>query len=101
MHSVTDILNLLLKSIFVGFGFVMPVLALIKTSNLKSLEVKDLFILTGVQTVRISGIIYFILALVAVYPLFTHNESMTGPVKVDFTSFALYFMFSPLMYLVI
>ena len=100
MHSVSDLLNILLKSIFVGFGFVIPILVLIRTSNLKALEAKNLFILTAVQAVRISGIIYFILAFVAAYPLFAHS-SPTGAsgVKIDFTNYALYLMFSPLMYL--
>ncbi len=62
MHSVTDILNILLKSVFVGFGFVIPILALIRTSNIKAIAVKDLFILTAVQAVRIAGIFYFLLA---------------------------------------
>ncbi len=102
MHSVSDLLNILLKSIFVGFGFVMPILVLIKTSNLKALEVKNLFILTAVQAVRVSGIIYFVLAFVAAYPLFAHSSPIgASGVKVDFTSYALFLMFSPLMYLLI
>jgi hypothetical protein len=101
MHSVTDILNILLKSIFVGFGFIIPILSLLKISSLKALEVKDLFILTAVQTVRISGILYFILAAVSVYPLFMHDNTMAGNVKVDFGGFAMYILFSPIMCLVI
>jgi hypothetical protein len=100
--QTTEILNLLLKTIFVGFGFVMPVLALIKTSKLKALEVKNLFILTAVQTLRVSGIIYFILAFVAAYPLLAHT-SPTGVsgVKIDFTNYIVFLLFSPLMYLLV
>lgn len=100
MHSITDIFNILLKSIFVGFGFIIPILALIKTSNLKALEVKDLFILTSVQAIRVSGIIYFVLALVAVYPFFA-NDGSVGGVNVDFTGYGLNLLFSPLMYLLL
>lgn len=100
MHSITDILNILLRSVFVGFGFVIPILALIKTSNLKALEVKDLFILTAVQAIRVSGIIYFVLALVAAYPYFA-NSGPVGNVNVDFTGYGLTMLFSPLMYLLL
>ena len=102
MHSTTDILNILLKAIFVGFGFIIPILALIRTSNLKALQVKDLFILTAVQTVRVSGILYFVLAFVAAYPLLAHS-SPTGAagVKIDFTNYAVYLLFAPLMCLLI
>ncbi|MFD2602549.1 hypothetical protein [Flavobacterium suzhouense] len=101
MQSITDILNILLKSIFVGFGFIIPILTLLRISDIKTLQIKDLFILTAVQTVRISGIIYFILAAVAVYPLLMHDNSMAGNVKVDFGGFAMYILFSPIMTLVI
>ncbi|MHA3789796.1 hypothetical protein ACX0HA_16435 [Flavobacterium hauense] len=102
MHSTTDILNILLKSIFVGFGFIMPVLALIKTSNLKALQVKDLFILTAVQAVRVSGILYFVLAFVAAYPLLAHSSPTgAGGVKIDFTNYAVYLLFAPIMCLII
>lgn len=75
MHPVTDILNILLKSIFVGFGIIIPILALIKTSHLKALEFKDLFILTAVQAVRIAGIFYFILAAKDAYAYFFDGTS--------------------------
>jgi hypothetical protein len=60
LHDSTSILNLILGSIFIGFGFVIPIIALLKTSNLKKLKFKELFILTAVQAVRIAGIIYFL-----------------------------------------
>lgn len=102
MPTSTDLLNILLRSILVGFGFVMPIIALIKTSNLKGLEVKNLFILTGVQAVRVAGILYFILSFVAAYPLLAHS-SPTGAsgVKIDFTNYIVYLLFSPLMSLLI
>lgn len=61
MHDTQSLLTIILESIFVGFGIVIPILSLIRTSNLKAIEVKDLFMLTGVQMVRVAGILYFIL----------------------------------------
>ena len=61
MHDTQSLLTIILESIFVGFGIVIPVLSLIRTSNLKTIEVKDLFILTAVQMVRLAGILYIIL----------------------------------------
>ena len=100
MHSITDILNILLKSIFVGFGFVMPILALIKTSNLKALQVKDLFVLTGIQAVRLAGIIYFILAVKDLYPLYFAGTSYVQ-VNVDYTNLMVNWMFAPTLYLLL
>ena len=100
MHSITDILNILLKSIFVGFGFVMPILALIKTSNLKALQVKDLFILTSIQAVRLAGIIYFILAVKDLYPLYFGGDSYEQ-VNVDYTNLMVNWMFAPALYLLL
>ena len=100
MHSITDIFNLILKSIFVGFGFIMPILALIRTSNLKALEVKDLFILTAVQAVRVSGIVYFILAAKDAYFVYSDGVSYEHT-NVSAGAYWFYVFFSPLMYLVI
>lgn len=98
MHSITEILNIILKSIFVGFGVIIPILTLIKTSKLKSIEVKDLFILTAVQLVRVSGILYFILAITSNLTVFTaKNASGQGPG----IEYFLYLFFSPLMYLLL
>lgn len=65
MHDTQSLLTIILESIFVGFGIVIPLLNLIRTSNLKTIEVKDLFILTAVQTVRLAGIAYFLYWIVA------------------------------------
>jgi hypothetical protein len=102
MHSVTDILNVLLRSVFVGFGILIPILAIARTSDLKTIQFKDLFILTAIQMVRILGIIYFILGAVAVYPLFinTGTEAASN-VKVDLTGYGMNIIFAPLMTLVI
>jgi len=102
MHSVTDILNVLLRSVFIGFGILIPLLAVMRTSDLKKLEFKDLFILTAVQLVRVAGIIYFILGAVAVYPLFfSTGPAAAGAVKVDMNGYGMQIIFAPLMTLII
>jgi len=100
--TVTEILNLLLRSVFIGFGFLIPIFAVMKTSDLKKLEFKDLFILTAIQMVRIAGVIYFILGVVAVYPLFFNTgPAAAGNVKVDLSAYGMQIIFAPLMTLII
>lgn len=100
--SITDILNLLLRSIFIGFGILIPLFALKRSSDLQTLKFKDLFILTAIQTVRISGIIYFILGAVAVYPLFFNTGgAAASSVKVDLSGMGMNIIFAPLMTLII
>lgn len=93
MPEHTSILNLILRSIFVGFGFVVPVAALLKTSNLDKLRFKELFILTGVQAVRLGGILYFLMFLIQTYFNWDY-------VKL-YGSNQLYYWYSPIMYLLI
>ena len=100
MHSVTDILNILLKSVFVGFGFVIPILALIRTSNIKAIAVKDLFILTAVQAVRIAGIFYFLLAAKDAYTYFFDGTSYTTS-NVSAPAYMLFTFFPPAMTVVL
>ncbi len=99
MHSISDILNVILGSIFVGFGIVIPIVALIRTSNLKALEFKDLFILTTVQAVRVAGILFFLLW--AVHSWQRYNEPPI-PNTVPFKDmllgpYWLVYLFSPIM----
>ena len=68
---------LLLESILTGFGIVIPILALIRTSNLKTIAVKDLFILTAVQMVRLAGILYAVVFLV--HTLVMYNGRAENP----------------------
>ncbi|WP_294818197.1 hypothetical protein [uncultured Flavobacterium sp.] len=93
MHSVSDILAVLLQSVFVGFGIVIPIVALIKTSNLKSIAVKDLFILTSVQMVRIAGILYIIISYLLVLQRMKAIE-ITG----DRDAFMFGQLLSPILY---
>lgn len=100
MYEPGSILNLILKSIFVGFGIVIPILALVKTSSLRAIEVKQLFILTAVQTVRVAGIPYIILFLVQTYFLYNTRPLSIWPDAAEAMLFGPYWLtwFSPLMY---
>lgn len=93
MPEHTSILNILLTSIFIGFGVVVPIVALLKTSNIEKLKVKELFILTAVQAVRVGGILYFLLFLVDTYLNWNY-------VKLYGDQW-LYYWFSPLMSLLL
>jgi len=102
MHDTKSLLTIILESIFVGFGIVMPILSLIRTSNLKAIEVKDLFILTGVQMVRISGILYFILSLVSIGIQYNESPGMfSSPFGTILYSYLLSLLYTPLMTLVL
>lgn len=105
MHNSTSILNILLRSIFVGFGFVIPIVALLKTSDLTKLKFKDLFVLTAVQAVRIAGPLYFVLWFVQMYLSFNNSvEAPAGRFSIENTLFGPYWLiywFPPLMYLLL
>ena len=103
MHEPLSLVTVLLKSIFVGFGFTIPVISLIKTSNLKAVEFKQLFILCAVQTLRIAGILYFLLTAVEGYMQYTEMNSLGNE---QFTlsfpaNFWIYFFYSAILYLLI
>ncbi len=86
-----------------GFGIIIPVVALIKTSNLKAIVFKDLFILTGVQMVRLAGIFYFI---VWGLQLWQQSTALASTSNVSFTDlifgpYWLMYLFSPVMRLLL
>lgn len=102
MQDTQSLLTIILESIFVGFGIVIPILSLIRTSNLKAIEVKDLFVLTGVQMVRVAGILYFILSLVNFG--IQYNESpgtFSAPFSTILFSYILSLLYTPVMTLVL
>lgn len=103
MYEPLSLLSVLLKSIFVGFGFTIPVISLIKTSNLKAVEFKQLFILCAVQTLRIAGILYVLITCVEAYGHYSQmNQFETGNVALSFpANFWLILFYSPLLYLLI
>jgi hypothetical protein len=94
----TAIFNIMLRSIFIGFGFIIPILSLIRTSNLKVIEFKQLFTLTAVKTIKVAGILYFVLWVAQVADA---HFSKTNA-QVDFMGpYWIYYWYSPLMYLLL
>ena len=99
MHEPVSILSIVFKSIFIGFGFTVPLVSLIKTSNLKAVEFKQLFILCAVQALRLAGICYFMLMA---YNRYLQYKAMSGISNetVSFTfpaEYWLYYFYSPLL----
>lgn len=99
-----SILNALLQSVFTGFGIVIPIVALLRTVNLKKLAVKEAFVLTAVQVLRLAGILYFILFCVDAYFQYTQPYSVGPGVTLESPLFGRYWVlewFTPIMYLVL
>lgn len=104
MPQSFSILNALLHSVFIGFGIVIPIVALLQTSNLKKLAVKEAFVLTAVQVLRVAGIIYFMLFCVDAYLQYRASTAGIGNVSVQppmFGQYWIYYWSSPLMYLLL
>jgi len=100
MYSFISIITLLLKSILVGFSFVMPVVCLLKTSNLKLIRNRDLFILVSVKLLRFVGILYFVFI---VKDLFIEYFDQTSYLQTN-TSYEVYIyytLYTPLLYLIL
>lgn len=97
-----SVIKALLLSIFIGFGIVIPIVTAVKSSNLKTIEFKSLFVLTAVQLVRISGILYFVLWLLDLYRNYAQYD--TNKQGVDYTLFGplwLVFWMPPILYFLI
>ncbi len=99
-NSITDILNILLKSIFVGFGFVIPLLVLIKTKKTEATSLKEVFITSAIQLLIFSGIVYFILAAKDAYFLYFNNTSHKY-INVQDNNYLFYLLFQPFVYLLL
>lgn len=99
-NSITEILNILLKSIFVGFGFVIPLLVLIKTKKAEATRLKETFIISAIQLVIFSGIIYFILAGKEAYFLYFNNTSYEH-INVQNNDYLFYLLFQPFVFLLL
>ena len=82
MHESINIFSQILRSILIGFGILIPIISLIKTSNLKTVEVKNLFILTGIQAVRIAGLLYFIIWAVDTYTIYADAVAISGGLNI-------------------
>ena len=99
--SVTQLLQIFVESLFVGFGILVPIITLIKTANLKALRLKELFILQAVQVVRIAGICYVLLQVPVFYDAWQLQKSgVTVPGGI-FSYFGLMLFYSPVFYLII
>jgi hypothetical protein len=85
-----SILNALLLSVFTGFGIVVPIVALLHTSNLKKITVKEAFILSAVQVLRVAGILYFILFCVDAYLQYQATNGSAALVTVQLPMFGPY-----------
>lgn len=97
MHDSASILSLILRSIFIGFGFVVPIVTLLRTSDLKKLKFKELFILTAVQAVRVAGILNFVLFAIEVIADYYNKYLVLNYGG----SFLLYYLYPPLMCLLL
>ncbi len=84
----------LLQAVITGFGIVVPLICLIRSSTLKNIAFKEAFILTAVQVIRILGIINFIANGIFVWQ---HSQSMGK----DKTAFILSELMPALLCLVI
>lgn len=99
-----SILNALLQSVFTGFGIVIPIVALLRTVNLKKLAVKEAFVLTAVQVLRLAGILYFILFCVDAYLQYNATHKAEQVVVIQSPLFGPYWFAywgSPVMYLLL
>jgi hypothetical protein len=106
MSSIVSILTLLLKSIFVGFGVIIPLLYFIKTSNLKFIKVKDVFVATSVWVIRVSGILYAVFFLLNTFLIYLDraNAGEWGPWSVKimlFGEYSIMYWFPPLMFVLL
>lgn len=81
--NTTTILQTLFTSLFMGFGILIPLFSVIKTSNLKGIHFKELFILQGVQAIRLAGILNLILQMPLMYKLYTLQQPQDNGVQVS------------------
>jgi len=96
--QITQLLHVLFESLFIGFALIVPILSLLKTNNLKTLRFKELFILQGVQAIRVAGIMNLLLVLPDAYSVYIeqHNVGVTYPV-----SFQLFTFYPTLAYFIL
>ncbi|MES2488021.1 MAG: hypothetical protein V4581_18990 [Bacteroidota bacterium] len=88
--QITQLLRVLFESLFIGFAIIIPIVSLIKTSNLKTLLVKDLFVLQAVQAIRVAGIMNLLLALPDAYSVYIEQHSVGVTYPVSFQLFTFY-----------
>lgn len=103
MSDAFSIPEIVLKSIFIGFGIVVPILVLSKTFDGKKIKLKQIFIETSLQTVRVAGIVYFLLYLLQSLLL---NQQITTIIEARkqammFGEDWLYYWYQPLIILLL
>lgn len=81
--NIIKVLQTLFTSLFMGFGVLVPFLSVIKTSNLKGIHFKELFILQGVQAVRFAGILNLLLQMPLMYNLYALQQPQENGVQVS------------------
>jgi len=81
--TTTAILQTLFTAMFMGFGVLIPLFHLIKTGNLKGIAFKELFILQGIQGIRLAGILNLILQLPLMYNLYALQQPQANGVNVS------------------
>jgi len=101
--SVIKFIRALLEALFIGFCIVIPILSFIKT-NLKTLHLKELFILQAIKAVRIAGILYALTYLHEVNLVYFQKASAAdaiAPAKLVPSAYLSYMFYPPLAYLLL
>ena len=105
MHTPGSILTIILESILVGFGLLIPIVAFIRTPHYKAIGRKELFILTAVQMARIAGIIYFFQMILKAYFFHINKDMIIASIeatgKVFDERYFMFVWFKPLMVLLL
>jgi len=100
--AVGSTVVILLRTFFVGFGFIVPALLFVKPK--KTPEFKKLFIATSVQVVRVAGLLYFVFWLLDAYTATVGKPSgnyviSAGPLLYFGENFYIYWL-TPIIFLI-
>lgn len=104
MPYVFSIPETVLRSIFIGFGIVIPILVLSKTYGEKKVKLKQIFIHTSLQAVRVAGVVYFILYLLQSLLLYNQQSPTIAEARKQAFMFGedwLYYWYPPLIILLL
>lgn len=103
-NGITGVLKMFFEALFIGLAILIPIAALIKTSNLKFLQAKDLFILQGIQALRIMGVFYAMLHIPDAYSVYFASSELSNGSSVGISfpvSYQLFLFYPPLAYLIL
>jgi len=101
--AALKLLKSFIDGLFIGFCIVIPILSFIKT-NLKTLHLKELFILQAIKAVRIAGILYALTYLHEVNLVYFQKASAAdaiAPAKLLPSAYLSYMFYPPLAYLLL